>query len=219
MLALRGFYTVPRYPEEDYRPLLARVGAEQGPGDGWLAVYPWQIGFLRAYLPDAHPTPIAAELAWEGEPQALERDLERLLVAHPRLWFPAYQVKGRLFEEEVVAALARTGVVAWDEWEGNTRVYLVGAAPPPPRCCRSAPSEGAGEFRAALGAGPVPSGVGIVPLFFQVEGGGSGLRASAQLVGRGSVWGEWDGEVEEGVVRAGLPVRAGTPPGDYEVSA
>jgi hypothetical protein len=217
LTSLWGFYTVPRYPGEDYRPLLARVGAEQGPGDGWLAIYPWQIGFLRAYLPRAHPTPIAADLAWAEDGAALEAGARDLLAEHPRLWFPAYQVRGRLFEEEMAQALNGAGVQAWNEWDGNTRLYLFGSAPEVPSLQAIGTFQEAGEARAVLAVTQAPGGVGVLPIFFEVEGTPEGMRASIQLAGQGSVWGEWDGEVTEGLVRAGLPVAHGTPPGEYAV--
>lgn len=216
-VSLWGFYTVPRYPGEDYRPLLARVGVEQGPGDAWLAIYPWQVGYLRAYLPTAHPTPVAAALGWADDPDALHAGVREVLADHPRVWLPAYQVRGRLFEEEVVQSLGAAGVQAWNEWDGNTRLYLFGRAPDVPTLQPVGSFADVGQVRAAVAANPVPSGVGMVPVFFQADSVPEGVRASVQLVGWGSVWGEWDGQVTEGVVRAGLPVAHGTPPGDYTV--
>ncbi|MDQ4075103.1 MAG: glycosyltransferase family 39 protein [Chloroflexota bacterium] len=217
VIAQWSFYTIARYPGEDYRSLIAQVGAQQGPGDAWLAIYPWQVGYLRAYLPDTHPTPIVADLGWDSSPAWLEHDLQQLLKDHPRVWFPAYQVKGRLFEEKLVQALNQTGVQAWNEWEGNTRLYLYGDAPAVPPLQAIGTFEEVGKVRAAVAEAQASSGVGILPLFFQVEEPAPGVRASMQLVGRGSVWGEWDAEVTGGVMRAGLPVMHGTPPGEYAV--
>ena len=47
--SLAAFYTVPRYPDDDYRPLIAHT-VEQGlPEDTVFAVYPWQVGYWRSY--------------------------------------------------------------------------------------------------------------------------------------------------------------------------
>jgi hypothetical protein len=47
--SLWGFYNVPRYADDDYRPLIART-VEQGlPGDTVFCVYPWQVGYWRSY--------------------------------------------------------------------------------------------------------------------------------------------------------------------------
>ena len=65
--SLAAFYLVPRYPGDDYRPLIART-VEQGlPEDTIFAVYPWQVGYWRSYgsgdgpiallTPDADWTP------------------------------------------------------------------------------------------------------------------------------------------------------------------
>ncbi|MBA3534040.1 MAG: glycosyltransferase family 39 protein [Ardenticatenales bacterium] len=217
LCSLGDFYTVPRYPGEDYRPVLARVGAEQGPGDGWLALYPWQIGYLRAYLPARHPTPLEVPRTWAEDHGAMTGALATLWAEHPRLWFPAYQVKGRLFEEELSQALTATGAGAWNEWEGNTRLYLFGRAPQMPPLQPVGTVEQVGEMRAALGGTQSPSGIGILPVFFEAAEAATGIGVSLQLVGRGSVWGEWDGPLEAGIGRAGLPVDPGTPPGDYTV--
>jgi hypothetical protein len=222
--SLWGFYTVPRYPDEDYRPILADLGAMQGAGDSWLAIYEWQIGYLRAYLPQAHPTPILVPgttpaqtdaTSWIDNPQALKAGIEGLLTEDARLWFPAYQVKGRILEQELASALVATGVSTWDDWYGNTRLYLFGSVPRVPELEGRGQVEGVGELRAAALADAVASGIGIVPLFIEVDHVSDGLRASVQLVGGSDVWGEWDGELKDGGVQAGLLVAHGTPPGTY----
>ena len=60
--SLAAFYTVPRYPDDDYRALIAHA-VEQGlPEDTVFAVYPWQVGYWRSYGspdgPTARLTPI-----------------------------------------------------------------------------------------------------------------------------------------------------------------
>lgn len=216
-LSLAAFYTVPRYPGEDYRPLLTRLRAEQAPGDGWLAIYEWQIGYLRAYLPEAHPTPDLVPLTWAEDEQARAVGLQTLLDRHPRLWLPAYQVKGRQLEEEIAATLAAQGVPVWDAWYGNTRLYLTAHAPNSPPLADAGEIVGVGPLSGALAAASVESGRGIVPLFLALEDAPEGLRVSAQLQGHGAVWGEWDGPLRDGAARGGIPVAAGTPPGPYEV--
>jgi 4-amino-4-deoxy-L-arabinose transferase-like glycosyltransferase len=220
LMALSDFYTVPRYLGEDYRPLLADVDALQGPHDGWLAIYEWQIGYLRAYLPDAEPETITINLAWAEEPIALEQGINALLNQYPRLWLPAYQVKGRIFEEQVADTLASEGVTAWDDWYGNTRLYLFGQTSGEivnGRPLGTYPQ--LEQVTGAIGVEKVASGIGIVPVFVSAEVPAESARLSLQVVGRGAVWGEWDGAVEEGAVKAGIPIIAGTPPGEYEVYA
>lgn len=218
--ALSDFYTVPRYPGEDYRPLLADVDALQGPEDGWLAIYEWQIGYLRAYLSDAEPESIAVNLSWAQDPTALRSGTATLLQQYPRLWLPAYQVKGRIFEEQVTNALSDTGVVAWDDWYGNTRLYLFGQQHEDDLIAASI-----GDFAelrtvwGVIGQRDIESGIGIVPFYVTATFPRETARISVQVVGRGSVWGEWDGAFGKGAVDAGIPIIAGTPPGVYEVYA
>ena len=54
--SLAAFYTVPRYPDDDYRALIAHT-LEQGlPEDTVFAVYPWQVGYWRSYGSPDGPT-------------------------------------------------------------------------------------------------------------------------------------------------------------------
>ena len=255
LTSLAGFYTVPRYAEEDYRPILADVGALQGPQDAWLAIYEWQIGYLRAYLPDAHPSPIlvpgttpgtADLISWVDEPDATNEGIKTLLTQYERVWLPAYQVKGRLLEEEVARALTNNGAYAKNDWYGNTRLYLFGKGAEVPTLTVVGEFDGVGEVRATAPQSVVASGTGIVPLFIEVDHMPEGIRVSIQVQPkepqRGGVWGEWDGalgeEQAEGekkalvdvlpdaeqspegpfLLRAGVPIDHGTPPGEYNVT-
>ncbi|HYN88385.1 MAG TPA: glycosyltransferase family 39 protein [Ardenticatenaceae bacterium] len=215
LLSLAGFYTIPRYPDEDYRPILELVGARQAPGDHWLAIYPWQIGYPRIYLPDRHPEIVAVSDAWADEP-ARHAGVAALLEGGRRVWFPAFQIKGRIFEEQLAATLAQTGTPVWDDWFGNTRLWLTGpASVEPARPVDHTFDGGLRLASTAVGAGPVQSGVGVLPAILAFEGATEGLRASVQLAGYGSVWGEWDGPLAS-TLRLGLLAEPGTPPGDFE---
>ncbi len=70
--SLIAFYTVPRYPGDDYRPLIARA-VEQGlPGDTFFAVYPWQAGYWRSYAgtTDGPEVVLTPDAAWGSAVQA-----------------------------------------------------------------------------------------------------------------------------------------------------
>ena len=54
-VSLISFYTLPRYPHEDYRPLLRDIAARATQQDTLLASYQWQLGFYHAYLPVPQP--------------------------------------------------------------------------------------------------------------------------------------------------------------------
>ena len=47
--SLCAFYTIPRYPDDDYRPLIAQIVEQGQPGDTVFCVYPWQVGYWRSY--------------------------------------------------------------------------------------------------------------------------------------------------------------------------
>lgn len=45
------FYTTPRYRADDYRPVIRQITQQGQAGDTWLAIFPWQVGYWRAYSP------------------------------------------------------------------------------------------------------------------------------------------------------------------------
>ncbi len=67
-VSLAFFYTVPRYPEDDYRPIAERVGTLGLPTDAVLAVHPWQVGYLMSYIPDeeARPALVLTDVNMDG---------------------------------------------------------------------------------------------------------------------------------------------------------
>jgi len=216
-LSLAGFYTIPRYPEDDYRPLLAHVAAVQGPQDAWLAVYPWQIGYLRAYLPKRRPAEVTVPLDWAEDAEARRAGVRALYARFRRLWFPAFQVKGRVLEERLAATLRQEGVPVWDEWYGTTRLWLTARADVDAESEPLVSFSGGGTLRrVAYRASPVPSGVGVVPVVLTWDGPTDNRRLNVQLVGpQGTVWGEFDAPLEAPETRAGVPVEPGTPPLRY----
>ncbi len=129
--SLVAFYTVPRYADDDYRPLLARI-VEQGlPGDTLLAVYPWQVGYWRAYG-DEHGAEaiLLPEAAW-GPPAVSAVDTA---LARGRVWFPAHLALGALLETRVEDHLRTRAVTFVNEWHGpHTRLsaWAAASAEPP----------------------------------------------------------------------------------------
>jgi hypothetical protein len=43
------FYTLPRYTEDDYRPLIRHIVQGSATDDTVLAIFPWQVGYWRSY--------------------------------------------------------------------------------------------------------------------------------------------------------------------------
>ena len=123
--SLAAFYLVPRYPGDDYRPLIART-VEQGlPEDTVFAIYPWQVGYWRSYGSVNGPTALLTPDAdWTpGVAAALDAALAR-----GKVWFPAHLALGAILEKQVEAHLAGRAAPFINEWYGpGTRLErLVG---------------------------------------------------------------------------------------------
>lgn len=222
LISLIGFYTIPRYPKDDYRPILSYVGARQAPDDVWLAVYPWQIGYLRAYLPARRPDefflPQDQLSAWSEDPAVREAGVAALYDTYARVWFPAFQIKGRILEERLADTLRQQGVPVWNEWVGNTRLWLTARDDTTTTDTISATFSGGLELQHVTRADQIePSGTGVIAVRLGWDGAADDtVRFSLQLVGPGGhVWGEFDGPLTPPVTRAGLLVEPGTPPLEY----
>jgi len=119
-LSLYDFYTVERYPDEDYRALIHDMENIAAPGDLVYAFYPWQIGYLAAYYHGAplniYEVPGNDWIQNEGEMNAA---LEHLRAQNPRAWILAYQKQGRVLESRVTNEYINDYLV-FDEAYGNT---------------------------------------------------------------------------------------------------
>jgi 4-amino-4-deoxy-L-arabinose transferase-like glycosyltransferase len=242
LLSLVFSYGVPRYPDDDYRPVAARVRALALPSDVVVSVHPWQVGYFHAYLPkDVRP---ALELTprevlprerqlWMEDAELMARDLDALLAEHNRLWFPAHQTMGRMLEKRVDAYLQEHAYPALSEWHGeNTLLSLYAAGEPSPGPVSARFGEWLMLDGAALDPGPVQAGWRVVPVDLAwrlldepSESYHVGLRLSDEA---GRVWANRDSipaggrehfsEWPVGEPRLdhyGFLVPAGTPPGDY----
>ena len=245
IVSLVAFYTTPRYPDDDYRPVAERVGALAQPADAILCVHPWQVGYFQAYLPDARrpalvltPREVVPQerQIWADNPAIMASDLDRLLREHDRIWFPAHQAMGRVLEIPIETHLTEQAYPALREWSGAHTVlslYVAG---------QTQPQDVTAEFgswltleNAALGAGERQAGWGVVPIDlwwrldetppdpYQV-----GLRLTDSA---GRVWAQRDSAPGGGSSsfaewpphqilpdQYGLLIPAGTPPGEYQVT-
>ncbi|MCB9099349.1 MAG: glycosyltransferase family 39 protein [Anaerolineales bacterium] len=138
LVSLFSFYNWARYPAEDYRPLLADIAAQTTPQDTVLASYQWQLGLYRAYLPpprpDLFPVPGWGRdwSAAAGGSARLTADLTAIFKQSPRLWFPAYQASGHIWEDEAEQAIAKLGYPALLEWYSpQTKLTLAGSGQMP----------------------------------------------------------------------------------------
>lgn len=119
---------------EDPRPLVAALAAEARPADVVITDFPWQTGFLLAGWPPGVPPPrwyMAPGAAWGAEPGRMEGDLDALMGAHARLWYPGYQALGRTTGRNVEGFLAAHAFPAADQWFGLTRLQLFGSGATP----------------------------------------------------------------------------------------
>ncbi len=222
--SLYDFYTVERYSNDDYRPLIAKMQELAQPGDVVLAVYPWQIGYLETYYAGAPLTIVETPSdRWINNPGQMQAQVDQLRQQHARLWLPAYQMLGRLLEDTLDRQLRQNDYSVYDGWFGTTRLELFAAAPDPVRSGK--PLSFRDGTRAidvsdwGISEQPVESGSGVVRIMLRWDDLPAGVyKTSVRLVdARGNPWAQDDRDAENGVQRVGLPVPAGTPPGEYDL--
>jgi mannosyltransferase len=236
---LLDFYNIPRYQDEDYRHLLAYVRAHSTPEDVLLASYQWQAGFYYAYLPVPRPAlyvvPGWGE-DWAADPARMRADLDTLVSDHPRLWFPAYQALGRLWETQVETYLNQSAFPAQVDWSlPGTKLLLYARGNQ--LASAAVPFDFAGQLwveRAEVGVAPVDAGRGVVPVLLEwrkMANLGSDHRVALRLTdANGDTWASRDSLPQGGdasftdlavgeqlLDRHGLAVPAGTPPGEYQL--
>ncbi len=112
-LSLAAFYTVPRYPNEDYRPLIGQVEQWGRPEDTVFAVFPWQVGYFWSYGNQGGPQPILSPADdWTPEvSSALDAALAR-----GHVWFPEHLSLGGRLESTVEEYLGRNQAQLANGW-------------------------------------------------------------------------------------------------------
>ncbi|MBN1139481.1 MAG: glycosyltransferase family 39 protein, partial [Anaerolineae bacterium] len=209
ILSLGFFYAVPRYPDDDYRPVAARLQALALPDDAVVCVHPWQVGYFESYLPAPRPElaltpreviPRERQL-WADDPALMAADLQRLLAGQGRLWLPAHQVMGRVLEEQIQAYLVENAYPTLAEWYGeHTLLSLFVAGEPQPAPVAAQFGDWLALDGAALGAAPLPAGSGVLAaeltwrLVSSPPAGAEDLTVGLRLVdAAGRVWAQRDG--------------------------
>jgi uncharacterized membrane protein len=201
-VSLAAFYTTPRYPGDDYRPLIART-VEQGlPEDTVFAVYPWQVGYWRSYGradgPTARLTPAAD---WTPAVAAALDDA----LARGKVWFPAHLALGAILETQIEAHLAGQTAPFINEWYGpGTRLSGWAVTPRPEAVAAPAvrfPLRGAEGAVELLGVDaarqPIPAANAVTPitLRWRIPAGAPALAVSVRLVDSiGRIWAQHDYE-------------------------
>ncbi|MBX3051002.1 MAG: hypothetical protein KF753_05995 [Caldilineaceae bacterium] len=234
-----NFYTVPRYLADDYRPLIQQTEQQGSDTDTVLAVFPWQVGYWRAYAPvwgrgELHgPWPLLTPSpAWGADvQQAIDDALGR-----GKLWFPAHLSLGGVLEGGIedylrgrVSSPAGQVIVNFENRWYSPTTRLSGWA----EAADPVLTSGGGDFavvrleRAGVGAKTVASANAVVALTLDWSRlRAEELQVTLRLVdGAKRVWaqrdyaplGSWTpaGPGPADWDRVGLLVPAGLPPGEY----
>ena len=234
--ALHTFYTTPRHVADDYRPLVARTRALGQPDDVVVCVYPWQVGYFQSYLRPPRPTFYFVPVdAWSDDMVRMEADLDTLLDAYSRLWFPSYQVAGRILETRVETCLSRQAYIIEQSWHENNKLSFYASPRPLP-----APAPGAqfGDVVALdeyqMAAGEFQSAWSVVRVLLHwraLNRPQERLLVTLRLAdANGRTWALSDSEPQAGLWpftlwgtgeqiddRRALLIPAGTPPGPYSL--
>ncbi len=133
---LVAYYAVPRYVEDDYRPIIAQVMRQGSDDDTVLALFPWQVGYWRAYSPrgadgnllSPQPNPVGQQvLVWDSRMQARIDDA----LARGTLWFPSPVSLGSTLPGEIENYLTQAALNVDNRWHGaSTRLTAWAKRPP-----------------------------------------------------------------------------------------
>jgi len=238
-LSLGGFYALPRYTDDDYRPLITRVQQQARPDDVVFCVFPWQVGYFRAYTTDAVLAVLSPSPAWGDE---VRDALDAPLAAGRHLWFPAHLALGGVLEQAAEQHLLSTAYPLLSEWHGpNTRLMgFTGAEPQndgpagvilggrlmlvssrwgPPAL--TADNDDLAVDLVWQRLGELDGGASVALRLADVQGRSWALRDSEPLGGSYPFhhWPDGKGKGKGKAVRDrhALLVPPGTPPGDYEL--
>jgi hypothetical protein len=220
-LSLYDFYTVPRYSNDDYRPLIAEMQKIAQPKDIFLAIYPWQIGYLESYYAGAPLNIIETpNETWMKDATHMRQELDAMLGKPKRVWIPALQTQGRILEDALDADLRPRAYSVFDNWFGTTRLESFALADDAP--ASNSPIQiklGASQFALdnwGISTTTVASGQDLLRLWFNVSNLPNGLKASFRLVdANNNTWLLDDREMARGMQRIGLQIPVGTPPTPY----
>ncbi len=240
-----AFYTVPRYTQDDYRPLISQVVQQGRDQDTVFAVFPWQVGYWRAYAPvygrgELHgPWPqLTPSPAWSPEVAAA---LDAAL-ARGHVWFPAHLALGGILEGQIEAHLAQRTVNFVNSWASPTTRLSAWAPDPLGQTGSGGKTQGSQPVQVdfgPVGLSRVQAVPEVIPsanrvlgleLAWQVTDPGPGpFWVTLRLLdSEGRIWslrdyeplGSWAAPTPDGglLERVGLLVPAGLPPGEYRLA-
>lgn len=233
-VALWRFYATPRYTNDDYRPLVAEMAARGAADDAVFCVYPWQVGYLRSYLPNGPQPLLSPSETWDSQ---IANSLYEITQQERRIWFPAHLSLGGILETQIEANLMQQGFPVLNQWiNPSTRLtFFV----PPANAWRPAPGARFGAWLALdevqLAADAVPAGDGAAPVRLTwrltAPPAAGAWQVRLRLTdSQGETWAQRDSAPANGqrpfdqwsVNQAGedrhaLWIPAGTPPGRYDL--
>jgi 4-amino-4-deoxy-L-arabinose transferase-like glycosyltransferase len=224
-VSLCAFYTVPRYPNDDYRPLITQIVQQARPGDTVFCVYPWQVGYWRTYGdPGGASAVLTPSMDW-GD--ALSGALDAALQGG-HVFLPAHQALGAGLENRIESYLGRRARLFANQWYGpHTRLSAWAAEPAAvDQPLAGVPVQFAGAglpsplvlAAAGAGPGPVAAANAVLPLTLDWRSATTPptLAVSVRLVDAlGQIWAQHDyqplGAIDPG--SASL-LSSSQPPGD-----
>lgn len=218
--SLFDYYTVLRYPNDDYRPLIQQVQSLAQSGDNLLAIYPWQVGYLQSYYSGAHLNIVQTPNdEWTRNPSQMDRDLKDLLVRNPRVWLPALQTLGRIIEDSLDAQLRPADYSVLDTWYGTTRLELFQRAEDPPISSEALRFDSSELSNWGVSANSVVSGRDILYVWFASDKVAQNKVSMRLFDAKGNLWAQSDRDIDQSMPRQrfGLPIPFGTPPGSYDL--
>ncbi len=237
-VGLFTYYATPRYVEDDYRPIVRFVAQHGRDADTVVAIFPWQVGYWRAYSPRMdggsylapQPSPLdQGALVWSpGMAAQLDAALRQGVV-----WFPAPLSFGRTLPAQIESYLAARGANVDNRWYGAATRLSAWS-----QTAELASQDVAADFGpvvlAAAGVGPRSVQAANEPvhvdLTWRAIADGQGLRATLRLLDdQDRTWAQRDisplGSYPAGtqlsgllVDRVALSIPAGTPPGSYRLA-
>jgi uncharacterized membrane protein len=115
------FYTTPRYSEHDYRPIVRQILQQGADSDSILAIFPWLVGYWRAYTPPdlPGPQPLLLSDGAVSYDQQIESQLADALESG-RLWFPEPLSFGSSLPVEIERYLLASATNLENRWFNAT---------------------------------------------------------------------------------------------------
>lgn len=229
------FYTLPRYQEDDYRPLIRQIVQQGNDTDTLLATFPWQVGFWRAYAPQTGlPTTTGPQLQLLSDRAVLWGPTVAALLdealARGMLWIPSLRSIGSTLPGAMDTYLAGRAVNFARRWSSST-TQLDGWHRP--AALTTAPvTADWGEVKlvsAGVSTTTVPAANApiVIELHWQSQGALPAYGVTLRLQKAGQPWANRDYDkigafatTPEGnrlSEQVGLLVPAGLPPGDYQL--